>query len=1045
MRPPAGEATVAIVRSMLDKARQKDYKGGVIGVRARPAWSGPDEFTHRGRPVEVAVCQSALAVREALRQRSGDRWLVLITDRDDADLGAGILAHLIFQRLRTPDPWDAVCQAFHAAAVDATLVGLEGSRQIAGGLLDAGLSGGWPPAPGGVLTRDHALGAVAHRYLLSANPGGPAGRAGSEEYAGSAASTPGWPMIIGDSEEYERAARSGETDRHVLGEIDATSVWTWSTRSDAALRIAELRGIAGDPLTTATLAWLAARTGAAEKAVLRLAENGRIADAVPLGVVLGLLTEAAAPSGARPASARDDVDGGDAVRNARDGLVRLEVPLGGALPSAPVVRAWATDARAVTAAMLHTPALRGQAVALLDRADRLLQQVHGEPLAVASDLLPNGLSARLGELARALGDAVAFRPGDDPDLPLVAARTLEPVEKAWAATGAHALAAEDERVAAFRGGVRLARWLAAPGAAASGVSSSEGFAVLLVRHRDHDAWVDAAFAAAARGVGETSLGNALQAVLVAARARRDTHDRAFAAALARHTSADSRLSEPGLLHIEDVLAGHVLPLTGAAPVLLVVLDGMSLAAAIDVVEDATGAPRRWQEVVPVDSGRRVVAVTTLPTSTLGSRTSLLCGELRVGGQVVERDGLTDLARAYGIDGVSLYHRRPLEETRLGMAVSDDVADAIADVENRGLVACVLNTIDDALDRADPGGTTWTVDAVRHLRPLLRQAWQAGRCVVLTSDHGHVIDRRDGISRSREHVINARARAASPVECGGAAADEVYVAGRRVLVADRRAVLAVNERLRYGTRRAGYHGGAAPAEVVVPVIMLVPGDAVPTGAGGPRLRLAPSQEPPWWNDPDPRPVSVPLAFDSSELTSSELTSSEARRPSPAAPATTPAPTPTAMLPLFDSDADEGEDETGASVSDQRLRTPTGSSSRPDERDRTSDAGQVSEGERVADGVLASAAFRSQERMTRGRGTLDRSQLRALLTALIDAPGHRLTEQRTAAALGDHPLSVRRAVMSATRLLNVEGYPVLSLDADGTTTVLDVELLVEQFGV
>jgi hypothetical protein len=85
------------------------------------------------------------------------------------------------------------------------------------------------------------------------------------------------------------------------------------------------------------------------------------------------------------------------------------------------------------------------------------------------------------------------------------------------------------------------------------------------------------------------------------------------------------------------------------------------------------------------------------------------------------------------------------------------------------------------------------------------------------------------------------------------------------------------------------------------------------------------------------------------------------------------------------------------------------------------------------------------MTRGRGTPERSGLRALLSALIDAPGNRLTQQQTATALGDHPLSVRRAVMSAIRLLNVEGYPVLSLDADGTTTVLDVELLREQFGV
>lgn len=981
--PPSGEATVAIVRSMLDKALAKNYQGGVVGVRARPTWSGPESFLHRGQPTRVVLCRSALAVREALRDRSPDRWLVVITDRDDIDLGAGILARLVFQRLRTPEPWDAVCQAFHASAVDTALSGLAGSRQIALGLLDASPAQGWPPAPGGVLTREHALGAVAHRHLLSAD-------------SNATASTV-------DPASDEASPEAGALAE--LNEIDATSVWTWTARTDAARRIAELRVIAGDSLTAATLAWLASRTGASERAVLRLWENGGAADAVPLGLLLGLLADTSGPSGGDPRNGTD----AEVSRIAQDALVRLEVPLGGAPPTIAVSRAWTTDSRAVTFTMLQAPTLRGQAVDLLDRADRLLAQIRGAPLAAASDLLPSGLTARLEHLARALSDALVYRATDDPDQPLVATPGLEAIERAWAAVEAHALAGDDERVAAFRGGVRLARALARPAPAAT------GFAQLLARHRDHDGWADAAFTAAARGVGETSLGNALQAILVAARARRDGHDRAFATALAQHTADDSSLTEPGLLHIEDVLATYVMPLARVVPVLLVILDGMSLAAAIDVVQDATGQPRRWQEVVPVDGGRRVVAVAALPTDTHGSRTSLLCGEVRTGGQNAERDGLADLGRRHRVERALLYHRGLLEESRLGMAVSDDVAAAIADVEHRQLVACVLNTIDDALDRADPGGTTWTVDAVRHLRPLLRQAWQAGRCVVLTADHGHVIDRRDGIARPHEHVINARARAASQALHGGAAEDEVLLAGRRVLAGDGRAVFAANERLRYVSRRAGYHGGAAPAEVVVPFVTLIPGDVVPAiGNEGPQLRLAPDQEPWWWRDPNP---DLPSA--SREVAAAELRSTARSGPEPSA-ALRPEPATEEMLPLF---GDEGSARSGSG----QFPDPAG------------------EGERIAARVFASTVFRSQERMTRGRGAPEQSSLNALLTALIDAPGHRLTQQQTATALGEHPLSVRRAVMSAIRLLNVEGYPVLSLDSDGTTTVLDVDLLREQFGV
>ena len=181
-------------------------------------------------------------------------------------------------------------------------------------------------------------------------------------------------------------------------------------------------------------------------------------------------------------------------------------------------------------------------------------------------------------------------------------------------------------------------------------------------------------------------------------------------------------------------------------------------------------------------------------------------------------------------------------------MADDVAAAIADVTGWPLVTCVLNTIDDALDRSDPGGTEWGADAVRHLVPLLDRARNAGRIVVLTADHGHVVERRQGTQRAYPEISSGRSRAAT----GPAGDGEVLVAGPRVLRHDGRAVLAVDEQLRYGPLKAGYHGGGAPAEAVVPVAVLVPG-AVPEDVAS--LHLAPPQEPAWWIDPvaaaDPR--------------------------------------------------------------------------------------------------------------------------------------------------------------------------------------------------
>src|SRR5674536_340483 len=208
----------------------------------------------------------------------------------------------------------------------------------------------------------------------------------------------------------------------------------------------------------------------------------------------------------------------------------------------------------------------------------------------------------------------------------------------------------------------------------------------------------------------------------------------------------------------------------------------------------------------------------LPSITEVSRTSLLCGELRAGGQDVEQRGYADLVGAHGLAGARLFHKKPLGSSQPGFAVAHDVGVAIDDQVGQRLVTCVLNTIDDALDRSDPAGTVWTAEAIKHLAPLLDRARLAGRVVLLTSDHGHIVERRQGQQRSHAVISSGRSRAdGGPVGDG-----EVLVTGRRVRLHDGRAVLAVDERLRYGPLKAGYHGGASPAEVVIPLYFLVSG-------------------------------------------------------------------------------------------------------------------------------------------------------------------------------------------------------------------------------
>ena len=788
---------------------------------------------------------------------------------------------------------------------------------------------------GGVLTRDHVLGAVA-------------------------------------------AARLGLTDPV----IDATSVLAWTADLAVSTRMADLRALAGDALAGAVLDWAAGRAGAAGPALRHLLRAGEARDAVPLGLVAGLL------AGEMIA---------ETIQLAREALIRLEPRFGGAAPAGPALRVWATESAAVVAGMLQDPAARGNGLGLLARADELLAASRADALADGSDLLPTGLSRRLASLAAALRTAVAGPPPADPDLPWVPADALAEVERAWIQVATHRLADGDARTTAFHAAVRLARWLT--GSSAVGSASLQA---LVARHGDSDAWVDSAVGDAAPGVSDPGLGAGLAAVLAAVRARRSAHDLSFAAALAAHTGDDPGLdlesgTHAGVRHLEDLLPRVVLPLARTAPVLLLVLDGMSAGVGTEVITSVlTRAGDGWAEALLAGQSRRAAALAVLPTLTEVSRASLLCGELRAGGQDVEMRGYESLANDYRLRGAVLFHKKPLDSSRLGFAVADDVAAAIADATGQPLVTCVLNTIDDALDRSDPGGTEWGADAVRHLVHLLDRARNAGRIVVLTADHGHVVERRQGTQRAYPEISSGRSRAAT----GPVGEGEVLVAGPRVLRHDGRAVLAVDEQLRYGPLKAGYHGGGAPAEAVVPVAVLVPG-AIPEDVAS--LHLAPPQEPTWWIDQVAAADPVAVAVST-----------------PAAPPRRPA-----------ANYSRRRQEAVPTLFDEPTAEPA-----PDR--------QAVQRSPVPAAVLRSAAYGAQKKIA-GRVSVTDDQVRGLLDALVAATGHRLVPARAAAALAVSPVMLRGAILHVQRLLNVEGYPVLRVDADGSTVVLDEALLREQFGV
>ncbi|MCB0902055.1 MAG: BREX-2 system phosphatase PglZ, partial [Actinobacteria bacterium] len=81
---------------------------------------------------------------------------------------------------------------------------------------------------------------------------------------------------------------------------------------------------------------------------------------------------------------------------------------------------------------------------------------------------------------------------------------------------------------------------------------------------------------------------------------------------------------------------------------------------------------------------------------------------------------------------------------------------------------------------------------------------------------------------------------------------------------------------------------------------------------------------------------------------------------------------------------------------------------------------------------------------GRHALPADMVTKALRTLL-AGGGRAHRETMARALGVSVARFNGYLSVLKRLLNVEGYEVLSLDADGHTLLLDVDLMKTQFGV
>jgi hypothetical protein len=390
--------------------------------------------------------------------------------------------------------------------------------------------------------------------------------------------------------------------------------------------------------------------------------------------------------------------------------------------------------------------------------------------------------------------------------------------------------------------LRLVRWLKAAANNAEPASLAEAARDYL----DQGSFVDWARSVLRAGDPVRGLSEGYARLLGRVAERRAALNRRFAELLRDQSAAGGAVVDP--LPVERILDEVVAPLAAHAPVLVVLLDGMSAAVARELLADVTRLD--WASLGP--EGRPVrPGLAAVPCVTEASRASLFCGRPCTAAAAEEAAGFATHPglRAHCRSGHPpvLFHKIALQEAT-DASLAANVRAAIASPQKR-VVGVVVNAVDDHLLKGEQLDLRWTRDEIKVLPSLLYEAHSARRVVVLLSDHGHLLD----------HHTEGERHGVSPLVGGerwrpgdGQPADgELLVQGPQVLLAEGHRLIAPwNERIRYGGRKNGYHGGLTPQEMLIPIAVLASAE----------LRLPGWAEtldpaPDWWEEtPAPTPPS-----------------------------------------------------------------------------------------------------------------------------------------------------------------------------------------------
>ncbi len=438
----------------------------------------------------------------------------------------------------------------------------------------------------------------------------------------------------------------------------------------------------------------------------------------------------------------------------------------------------------------------------------------------------------------------------------------------------------------------------------------------------------------------------------------------------------------GIFAVESALDELVAPLSKQQQVLLLVLDGMSQAVYRELADDLI--QKNWVELQRDGAKGPGGLVAALPTITNISRYSLLAGSIGEGASVNEKKAFASHQALKSLASTKfpprLFHKGDLQQIGSG-ALAANVREVIAGREHR-IVGVVINAVDDQLSSGAQLAVNWSVESVSLLRQILEAARESTRLLIFTSDHGHVLDHDMQYTRTSSDAERFK----QAMEKTGPG--EILVEGRRVVQPGHKVILPWSEKIRYTQKKMGYHGGGSPQEVIIPVGVYKNAGERDSIEG---WHEVPHQEPSWWQL---EAVSMGVAEEIPKPTIRTIKRSKKDN---------------RTADLFE----QLESEIKKSPADEDW---------------------------IA--CLFASPVYAQMKSRVGRVIISEDQLQNLLRLLVERGGQQMIGALVQ-ALGIPSIRINGFLAGVQKLLNVDGYPVLSIDRTTKTVKLNIESLKTQF--